>query len=134
MKVMYLYRPDLCWAVNSLASVLSKWNVAADKRLHRLIAYMHHHSDFVQMAWVGDKIQDCIQVEYADSSYVDGQLDSHSTSGGWMALLGLRTFVPLGWICKKHASRPDCRVQIFRQRDRQQDLRQFDKKGKHTRV
>ena len=33
-------RPDVLWTVNSLARMVTKWNVASDKRLHRLMGYI----------------------------------------------------------------------------------------------
>ena len=44
LKCLYLARkarPDLLWAVNDLARNVTKWNVACDKRLFRLICYIH---------------------------------------------------------------------------------------------
>ena len=45
LKVVYLARvgrPDLLWTVNDLARNVTKWNVACDRRLHRLISYPEH--------------------------------------------------------------------------------------------
>ena len=35
-------RPDFLWFVNKLARAVTKWTKACDKRLARLIAYIHH--------------------------------------------------------------------------------------------
>ena len=62
LKVLYLARqarPDLLWSVNSLARDVTKWNVACDKRLHRLIAYVHHTKSWTQRCWVGDSLDKC---------------------------------------------------------------------------
>ena len=48
LKALYtarMGRPDCLWAVNNLARMVTKWNVACDKRLHRLMSYMHHTKD-----------------------------------------------------------------------------------------
>ena len=37
-------RPDTYYAVNVLAREITKWNRACDKRLHRLMCYIHHTS------------------------------------------------------------------------------------------
>ena len=53
-------RPDTYWAVNSLAREVSKWTVACDKRLLRLVGYFRwskYHS--LQMT-VGNKPTDCV--------------------------------------------------------------------------
>ena len=46
LKCLYmtrLARPELYWAVNSLAREVTKWIVAWDRRLHRLISSIYHH-------------------------------------------------------------------------------------------
>ena len=35
-------RPDIVWSVNKLARAVTKWARACDKRLARLISYIHH--------------------------------------------------------------------------------------------
>ena len=57
LKALYAARsgrPDCLWAVNSLAREATKWNVACDKRLFRLICYMHTTESWTQQSWVGD--------------------------------------------------------------------------------
>ena len=39
-------RPDILWSVNSLARNMTRWSAADDKRLHRLISYLHHTRDY----------------------------------------------------------------------------------------
>ena len=44
-KCLYLARtgrPDILWSVNKLARAVTKWTRACDRRLARLIAYIHH--------------------------------------------------------------------------------------------
>ena len=44
MKVLYaarVYRYDVLYAVTSLAREVTRWTRACDKRLHRLICYLH---------------------------------------------------------------------------------------------
>ena len=51
LKYLYLARigrPDIFWSVNKLARSVTKWTQACDKRLARLISYMHHTNDFRQ--------------------------------------------------------------------------------------
>ena len=52
-------RPDILWSVNYLARNITKWSVADDKRLHRLISYLHHTRDYIQFCFAGDNIRDC---------------------------------------------------------------------------
>ena len=45
LKCLYLARsgrPDILWPVNKLARSITKWTKASDKRLNRLISYIHH--------------------------------------------------------------------------------------------
>ena len=45
LKCLYLARigrPDILWSVNKLARSITKWTRACDKRLNRLISYIHH--------------------------------------------------------------------------------------------
>ena len=51
LKCFYLARigrPDIPWSVNKLARSITKWTKACDKRLSRLISYIHHISDHKQ--------------------------------------------------------------------------------------
>ena len=56
LKCLYLARigrPDILWSVNKLARSITKWTKACDKRLNRLISYIHHtceHNSIVM--WV----------------------------------------------------------------------------------
>ena len=49
LKCLYLARigrPDILWSVNKLARSITKWTKACDKRLNRLISYIHHTCGF----------------------------------------------------------------------------------------
>ena len=95
-------RCDTLWAVNSLAREVTRWNTACDKRLHRLISYLHHTSDWTQVCWVGDHPDDCNVAVFVDAGFAGDIHDSKSTTGAFVVLIGPHTFVPLTWICKKH--------------------------------
>ena len=56
LKCLYLARigrPDILWSLNKLARSITKWTKACDKRLARLISYIHHTSGFKQYCHVG---------------------------------------------------------------------------------
>ena len=56
LKCLYLARigrPDILWSVNELARSITKWTKACDKRLNRLISYIHHTSEYKQYCHVG---------------------------------------------------------------------------------
>ena len=46
-------RPDILWSVNYLARNITKWSLADDKRLHRIISYLHHTRDHIQFCLCG---------------------------------------------------------------------------------
>ena len=107
LKVPYLARVsrlDVMWAVCDLARKVTKWTRACDKRLHRLISYLHHNLDLEQVNWIGDKYEDCALHLFVDASFADGLEDAKSTTGAQLVLMGPRTFVTLGWICRKQTS------------------------------
>jgi hypothetical protein len=107
LKALYLARfgrPDTLWAVNCLARDVTKWTVACDKRLLRLISYLKCTSHWVQSCYVGDKPEDCWLALYSDASFAGDLRDSKSTSGAFLCLVGPRSFVPLSWFCKKQGA------------------------------
>ena len=57
LKCLYLARigrPDILWSVNKLARSITKWTRACDKRLNRLISYIHHTCEYKQHFHVGN--------------------------------------------------------------------------------
>ena len=57
LKCLYLARIgrlDILWSVNKLARSITKWTKAFDKRLSRLISYIHHTSEYKQYCHVGN--------------------------------------------------------------------------------
>ena len=62
LKCVYLARigrPDILWSVNKLARAITKWTRACDKRLARLITYIHFTSEHKQYCHVGNTAQQC---------------------------------------------------------------------------
>ncbi len=107
LKDLYLARvgrPDLLWTVNDLARNVTKWNVACDRRLHRLISYLEHTREWVQTCFVGDPPEECKIVMYVDAGFAGDLTDSKSTSGATLVLVGPNTFVPITWLCKKQGA------------------------------
>ena len=47
------------WSVNKFARAITKWTAACDKRLARLISFIHHTSEFKQPCLVGNSAQQC---------------------------------------------------------------------------
>ena len=97
-------RPDILWSVNKLARSITKWTKACDKRLSRLISYIHHTSEYKQYCHVGNTAKQCRLGLFQDSDFAGDLEDSKSTSGGTSCIFGSHAFVPKSWMCKKPTS------------------------------
>ena len=97
-------RPDILWSVNKLARSITKWTKAWDKRLNRLISYIHHTSEYKQYCHVGNIAAQCRLGLFQDSDFAGDLEDSKSTSEGTLCVFGSHTFVPTSWMCKKQTS------------------------------
>ena len=97
LKCLYLARigrPDILWlwSVNKLARSITKWTKACDKRLNRLISYIHHTSEYKQYCHVGNTAKQCRLGLFQDSDFAGDLEDSKSTSGGTLCIFGSHTF------------------------------------------
>ena len=73
------------WSVNKLARAVTKWTKSCDKRLARLISYIHHTCEYRQYCHVGNTAQRC-------------------RLGLVLCIFGSHTFVPTSYMCKKQTS------------------------------
>ena len=104
LKCLYLARigrPDTLWSGNKLARSITKWTKACDKRLNRLISYIHHTCEYKQNCYVGNTGK---HYRLGDSDFAGYLEDSKSTSGGTLCVFGSHTLVPLSWMCKKQTA------------------------------
>ena len=97
-------RSDILWSVNKLARSITKWTEACEKRLNRLISYIHHTFEYKQYCYVGNIAKQCRLGLFQDSDFAGDLEDSKSTSGGTLCIFGSRTFVPISWMCKKQTA------------------------------
>ena len=107
LKCLYLARIgrlDILWSVNKLARSITKWTKACDKRLNRLISYIHHTCEYKQYCYVGNTAKQCRLGLFQDSDFAGDLEDSKSTSGGTWCVFGSHTFVPAIWMCKKQTA------------------------------
>ena len=107
LKCFYLARigrPDILWSVNKLARSITKWTKACDKRLNRLISYIHHTSEYKQYCHVENTAKQCRLGLFQDSDFAGDLQDAKSTSGGTLCIFGSHTFVPISWMCKKQTA------------------------------
>ena len=89
LKSLYLARigrPDILWPVNKLARSITKWTKACDKRLNRLVSYIHHTCEYKQHCYVGNTAKQCRLGLFQDSDFAGDLEDSKSTSGGTLCI------------------------------------------------
>ena len=105
LKWLYLARigrPDILWSVNKLARSITKWTKACDKRLCRLISYIHHTNEYKQCCHVGNTAKQCRLTLFQDSDFTGDLEDSKSTSGGTLCVLEVvHLFQEVGCVTKK---------------------------------
>ena len=84
MKLLWLARMsrwDLLRQVNLLARLASKWSIAADKLLYRLICYLNCTLDCAASITVGDDASKWQLHLYQDADHAGDIFTKHSTSG-----------------------------------------------------
>ena len=89
LKCLYLARigrPDILWSVNKFARSITKWTKACDKRLNRLISYIHHTCEYKQYCYVGNTAKQCRLGLFQDSDFAGDLEDSKSASGGTLCV------------------------------------------------
>jgi hypothetical protein len=104
MKALYgarLVRYELLWPICSSAREVTRWTRACDKRLHRLMCYIHHTPDHSLESFVGDKVEHCHPVLFSDADLAGDTVTAKSTSGLYLAIVGPNTFAPVTASCKK---------------------------------
>ena len=96
----------MCKKQNTLTRSVTKWTQARDRRLTRLISYIHFTSVFRQCCHVRNTAQRCRLgfFFFQDSDFAGDLGDSKSYLGGISFIFGSRTFVPTSWMCKKQTA------------------------------
>ena len=82
----------------------TKWTKACDKRLNRLISYIHHTCEYKHYCHVGNTAKQCRLGLFQDSDFAGDLEGSKSTSGRTLCIFGSHTFVPISWMCKKQTA------------------------------
>ena len=107
LKCLYLTRIgrlDILWSVNKLARSITKWFKTCDKRLSRLISYIHHTCEYKQYCHVGNTAKQCRLGLFQDSDFAGDLEDSKSPSDGTLCVFASHTFFPISWMCKKQTA------------------------------
>ena len=101
----YWKTPDILWSVKKFArSITQSRTKACDKRLNRLISYIHHTCEYKQYCYVGNTAKQCRLGLFQDSDFAGDFDDLKYTSVGTFCVFGSHTFVLISWICKKQTS------------------------------
>ena len=103
MKCMWVARyarRDLGRAVGHLATKVSRWTPLEDKKLHRLISYMHHSRDVRQVGFIGDPVEELRLGLFTDADFAGDKATMKSTSGVFLALYGPNSFFPLDYLSR----------------------------------
>ena len=88
----------------STCTIDHKVDKACDKRLNRLISYIHHTCEYKQYCHVENIVKQCRLGLFQDSDVAGKHEDSTSTSGGTLCIFGSHIFVTKSWMCKKQTS------------------------------
>ena len=107
MKALWLARlarPDLQKAICDLASRVSCWSRNDDKRLYRLVCYIHSTSGYRLRGSVNDPATQLELKLYVDADFCGDSNNTRSTSGGLLVLHGPTTYFPLTWISKRQTA------------------------------
>ncbi len=104
MQVLYparVARFDLMKAVCQLACFATKWTVLEDRKLHRLMSYVHSTLDLRLYGWVGDDADVISPHLFADADFAGCALSQRCTSGAFVVLRGPRTSFPIACASKR---------------------------------
>ena len=89
-------RFDLLRPVQGLARMITKWGVAQDDDLHRLMCYIQTTKHWRTVGWMGDAIDLISPVVFTDSDCGgNGPLTQQCTSGVFCGLRGPNSSFPI---------------------------------------
>ena len=88
-------RFDILRAVCHLACFITKWSTDCDKRLHRLVCYIHSTKHFRMIGWIGDDLRNLQPHMFADADFAGCAGSQRSTSGLHIAIRGPISCFPI---------------------------------------
>ena len=107
MKILWasrLCRPDLGRATCKLATRVHCWSANDDKRLRRLVEYMLGTQHLCLQGMIGDPVDELEIWLFVDADLASDPLDTKSTIGGYMVLVGPSSWFPLCWVHHKQTA------------------------------
>ena len=97
-------RPDVLWSVNKLARSITKWTKACDKRLNRLISFIHHTCGYKQYCYYVGNTAKQSRLDCYKTLILREILRIQSLHQVEHCIFGSDTFVPISWMCKTQTS------------------------------
>ena len=99
-----LARPDLIRPVCKLATKIQKWSRNDDRRLKRMMEYMNSTINQKLRGFICDSADDLELWLFADADLAGDPDSSRSSSGGYLVLIGPKSWFPLSWIFHKQTA------------------------------
>jgi len=81
MKILYgarNARADILKAVTRLACFFTKWTSQFDRRLHRLVCYIHSTYNYRLVGWIGDKPSAWQPHLFADADFLPAAMQRNA--------------------------------------------------------
>ncbi len=104
MKCLYsarMARFDLLRAITSLACQLTRWTPECDRKLHRLMCYIHSSKHLRMFGYVGNSLTEVQPHLFADADFAGCAITQRSTSGLHLCIRGTRTCFPIAGQSKR---------------------------------
>ena len=101
-----LSRPDVTFAVTLLAkhiTVFTVWSANDDKRVARLIGYLHKSHQYSPVMCIRDPPELLNLSLYRDADFGGDIMSMRSTSGFVLAVSGPSSFAPVSWGTKRQS-------------------------------
>ncbi len=107
MTIMYsarVARYDLLKPVAFLAKRITRWDALRDKRLHRLMCYIHKTKDYCLMGWIVDAPKYLTGRLFVDADFAGCPYTVKSTNGCHFVIQGPHSMYPISAGCNGHTS------------------------------
>lgn len=88
-------RYDLLRITCKCATRVTKWTMSDDKRLLKLMRYIHNSYELRLVGFVGDPVTDINVSPFTDADFAGDAISQRSTTGIHLALNGRYTYYPL---------------------------------------
>ena len=94
----------ICYVPFVTSRVTSCWTSDCDRKLHRLMCYIHSSYHLQMVGWVGDKPEDVQPFLFADADFAGCSETMPSTSGVHLEIAAPLATFPVTGVSKKQTS------------------------------